>query len=349
MGRKRAADTHLPAHLYVRHGKHEDRYYTRLGGQYRNLGPDRRAAERELRDLLAGRPVAGTIGDLAAKFIEHQRALLARGDKHALAPRTIDDYENDLAQQIVPVFGRMRPEDFRPGHAATYLEKMRAKGRATRANREIAALSSAFAYGMRVGILESNPAHGVKRNRETPRSRRVERAEVNRFLEVARRAGRSHYMIALIGLMTAITGRRRAEILSLTLSAVTEDGLRVTEAKAKPGEIPRAFLVGWSPLLRELLDAARALPRDDGIDSIHLFPTARGGQAYTDSGFKAIWNRCMKAYVDAGGERFTAHDLRAFYVSDMKERGEDPNTHKNPATTNRVYDRRRVVKVKPLA
>jgi hypothetical protein len=35
-------------------------------------------------------------------------------------------------------------------------------------------------------------------------------------------------------------------------------------------------------------------------------------------------------------------------VTEKGEKGENPETHKNPATTKRDYDRTRVVKVKPL-
>jgi integrase len=72
------------------------------------------------------------------------------------------------------------------------------------------------------------------------------------------------------------------------------------------------------------------------------------GHPYTDSGFKTMWARNMSDYVKQGGIRFTAHDLRAYYVTEKGEKGENPETHKNPATTKRVYDRTRVVKVKPL-
>lgn len=39
-------------------------------------------------------------------------------------------------------------------------------------------------------------------------------------------------------------------------------------------------------------------------------------------------------------QRFTFHDLRAYYVTLHKaERGSLPDLHANPATTARVYDR----------
>lgn len=57
----------------------------------------------------------------------------------------------------------------------------------------------------------------------------------------------------------------------------------------------------------------------------------------------------MRAYQTQHGDRFRAHDLRALYVSEMLERGADPHTHQNTATMRRVYDRRRVIEVTPLA
>ncbi|KXA74534.1 hypothetical protein CBR67_02595 [Bordetella hinzii] len=75
--------------------------------------------------------------------------------------------------------------------------------------------------------------------------------------------------------------------------------------------------------------------------------TTRQGQPYTEKGFKAMWNRIMADWLKLPGtERFTFHDLRAYYVTVMVGRGENPETHANPATTRRVYDRRRVVKIK---
>jgi hypothetical protein len=61
----------------------------------------------------------------------------------------------------------------------------------------------------------------------------------------------------------------------------------------------------------------------------------------------------MRAYAPVGKESarwFRAHDLRALYVSEMLEHVKrDPNTHKNPQTMRTVYDRRKTIKVTPLA
>lgn len=55
----------------------------------------------------------------------------------------------------------------------------------------------------------------------------------------------------------------------------------------------------------------------------------------------------MADWVKAPGrERFTFHDLRAYYVTVLVGRDETPETHANPATARREYDRQRVVKIK---
>ena len=90
-------------------------------------------------------------------------------------------------------------------------------------------------------------------------------------------------------------------------------------------------------------DAGKVRP-----SATYVFPT-RTGCPYTDSGFKTEWNKLMGAYQQQTGERFRAHDLRALYVSEMLARGADPATHANTATMRKVYDRRRVIEVQPLA
>jgi len=69
----------------------------------------------------------------------------------------------------------------------------------------------------------------------------------------------------------------------------------------------------------------------------------RQGQRYTDSGFKAMWNRLQVAWQVAGGTRFHFHDLRARSVGKLKADGcqaKDLTGHTTEATADRIYDRR---------
>ena len=81
--------------------------------------------------------------------------------------------------------------------------------------------------------------------------------------------------------------------------------------------------------------------------SVYVFPNQKG-QAYTEAGFKTMWAKIMTDWLDDDPTRqcFTFHGLRAYNVTMMVEQNANPETHANPATTRKVYDRRRVVKVK---
>lgn len=344
MGRMRITNKHLGLRVYVKHGRYKDTYYTIINKKYHGLGNDRAAAERQAKELQGGGYAKGSIADMCKGFIAFQRSLIEKADPSALAERTVDDYEEAFDNHLLPLFGHLKPREFKPAHKGKYLDAMREKGRGTRANREMAALGSAFNYGIRHGMADANPCHGVSRNPERPRSRKPENVEVNKFIEIAKARGEGSYMTALIGLMVGITGRRRAEILDLEKSALTQEGVRVQAAKLKATDAQREYLISWSPLLSQLLKEASALSKKH--DTAYVF-AARSGAPYTDSGFKANWSKIMSDFVKSGGERFTAHDLRAMYVTEMVSRDQNPETHKNVATTRRVYDRRRKVKVTP--
>lgn len=63
---------------------------------------------------------------------------------------------------------------------------------------------------------------------------------------------------------------------------------------------------------------------------------------------QAIWQRCIKDAIEAkvltDENRFTFHDLRAYYATKhKKDRGALPDLHANPETTARVYDRNKEV------
>lgn len=347
VGRPRKVDRFLPAGLYVKHGKTADTYFTIINNKYVGLGGERQKAESQLRSLLAGSPIPDSLSSLVEKFIAHLERDFERQARESLSRRTIDDYTDALRNRFVPIYGHMKLSSFKPRHAAQYLARPENEDRKVRANRELAALGSCFAYGMRLGVIDANPCHGVRRNKEFSRNRRVEVAELNRFIEIADAKGPGYFMTALIGTFTAMTGRRRAEILTLRKSDIHAGGVFAKEAKSKPGEVAREFEIAWSPTLREIVDKAMARELPKGVTSMYVFPT-RTGTPYTDQGFKGMWNRIMHDFANDGGEWFTAHDLRAFYVTEMLAEGRNPNTHRNEQTMRKVYDRRKRVKVAPL-
>ena len=288
-------------------------------------------------------------------YLDEQRDMRHGGDDTALGERTLDDYEFCL-RTVCKVFGDMHPQAFKPTDAAKYLKMRRQQGCGVRGNKEMSALSSAFNYGMTSGAVESNPCRGYRRNPERPRQRKVSIAELNDFLAYAKGKGGSSYLVALIGCCVALTGRRRGEILRLPKTAMTEAGINVKDCKTKAGEAERFYVVEWSPVLRQVITEAMSIKHRRAknrppLVSGFLFAN-RDGQPYTDHGFKALWQKLMRAYIPTGtkdAKWFRAHDLRALYVSEMLEQDRDPKTHKNERTMRTVYDRRKRIKVTPLA
>jgi len=154
-------------------------------------------------------------------------------------------------------------------------------------------------------------------------------------------------IIGLAAEYMSLSGSRRVEFLDLSWPQVdrTAGVVRTKRAKQrgkKRGEVIEHVAI--TPRLGDLLDRLQALNRD----CLYLFPT-RHNNAYTARGFKTLWQRCFADAIEAGviakGDRFTFHDLRAYYTTEHKlERGTLPDLHKNPATTSAIYDRSKVVK-----
>lgn len=75
----------------------------------------------------------------------------------------------------------------------------------------------------------------------------------------------------------------------------------------------------------------------------------RWGQGYTSDGFQSLWQYAMAKHVEAGGERFTEHDLRAKVGSDSEDLAQAQARlgHMDAKTTCRVY-RTKPTRVKVL-
>jgi integrase len=78
----------------------------------------------------------------------------------------------------------------------------------------------------------------------------------------------------------------------------------------------------------------------------------RRGKPYSVSGWKAMWQRRMRAYVDAGGMRFWEHDIRATAGTEVEEQRGAEEAQKllghSDLRTTRVYTgRRKVITVLP--
>lgn len=330
----------LPPRVYWKNGAY--RYLASEpieGKRWHKLGTVwDRSAKEEYDRITSGAAAPRTVGALLNAFLQERRRQLAAG---TVARRTVED--NDIeAKTLRVVFGAMPATAVRRSHVATFLRVRTdkdGKPAPVRANREAALLSSAYAWamGMPEWEIDDNPCYGVRRNRETPRSRYIETRELSGWKRHA-----PDWLRAYV-LLKRLTGARQADMLSLQTTNVTDRGLEYSAGKTGRRTVVRS---SWA--LRTVLSAVMALRRPDPkVAHLALFLT-RDGTPMTARGFKTAWARAMAAYVKSGGERFREHDLRAKTASDLPtDRARDLLGHATEATTRRVYQRA-PSKVRPL-
>ena len=333
--------------LYEYQGKRRNTYYTITTANERiNLGHDLVKAKKALLEIEEVRSFTGTIGELLDDYLQLVKAKVEAGKRSA---RTYRDNVVEAAQ-LKKAFGRMPPSSLKTSHVWTYLHKARGKEAPVRANREIALLSAAFNHAANAGIVERNPCIGAQRNEETPRDRYISDAELLAFVEFAR-AGKhlandgarkwsdGGLRLALGAQLAYLTGKSQSQILSLSRTQLTDEGIEFT--KRKRGA---RTLVTWTPELRRIVNECLDLPRQ--LPGTYLF-CSRAGQPYMASGFKAMWNRLQVAWEAAGNTRFHFHDLRAKAVTDVIEQGRKASEltgHRDEQMPAKTYDRRAVRK-----
>lgn len=281
-----------------------ERVFIRHGSYHYDLGRDEQGKRRSmvLCRLSDGehavyaalarivKPGARTCREMYESFLSHGTT--------ELAPRTRLDYYT-YRDALYAVFGDTDPDDVEPSHVAQYLEGRSAK---KLANKEIAALSSAYNYAMRRGLVKTNPCRGVRRNRVKPRDRYVRHDE---FLAVFN-AAPEHVQDLMAGIYLMVV--RPGEARQLRRSSITPDGVLIEESKTGKRKI-----VQWSPALQFFL--TRATSR--APESPFVFTNSRGEQ-WTEfamhSALKRLWPTLPVA-------RWRWHDLRAKGESDHKSGG----------------------------
>ena len=282
---------------------------------------------------------ASTIADLLERYQQQVVPTKAARTQQA---------NNESVKRLRKVFGHMPIQALKPAHVYQYLDHRR--DHPTSANRDVEVLSHAYTKAIEWGVTEVHPIKGkVIAHSERPRDRYVEDWELIEALTVANRVVRAYIGVKLL------TGLRRADILSLRIADVKEDGIHVRPRKTAKTTGKR-LIIAWTDALRQAVGeamAARPRPRIVPIAS-WLFCTRRG-EPYVKpdssaNAFDSLWQRFMDKVLRETSlqERFQERDLRAKTASDMPlELASALLGHADVRITQKVYRRRPDV-VKPL-
>ena len=216
-------------------------------------------------------------------------------------------------------FGNKLYRTITPGVIRKYLDY---KGTLA-ANREIAALSAAWSYCYERDIVTvRNPCKGVKRIKETPRTRLVTESEYKAVYKLAP----DYIKVAME--LAYLCRMRRSEVLDVRCKDIESDGLNTRRIKGSD-----STLTLWSDRLKAAINLGL---RDKIRVPDMLMVTFRNTTIRGDT-FSKRFNKLIK---DAGVEPFTFHDLKAAGVSDFDGDKKVASGHKSERMVA-VYDRKR--------
>jgi integrase len=330
-----------------------------------------RLAKRRAVDVQEGQIIAGSVADAIDRF------------RTEVDPTHFRDQSRDgkyvrksYYEKLTKFFGRMAPARLETIHGYQYLDARAKAGAPAGANKELALMQTMCNYWIRWGLIKTNPFVGMMLNQTDRDVRTVTRGEIIPFYLWSVRQQQAYRTMGVAAMFTYLTGFRAAEVRPFHMSGLTDAGVRVISAKRKKGEAQTIKLREWSPRLRVVVERAK---RDRKLASIYLFPNRRG-QAYSKSGWGAVWQDAMYAYIgefdeeianefeakrgreaaQRRGEKFDDVELKLvdhpsyFALSDVRPAAitakldardadaYDFAAHANPSTTHKHYDRRKV-------
>lgn len=260
---------------------------------------------------------AHTVNEILDKFVAEYIPTLGE--------RTQKDYAYHV-RTLRHWFGHRLADELK---ARDFREFMAISGRGKiQRNRQLAVLSCAFSEAVgRWYMMERNPCRDVKRHPSKPRTRYVTNEEFESFRASA------PWRIRLAMDLALLTGQRQGDVLRLRWAQVNRDAGLIFVQQAKTG---KRLAIRITPAVQEVLEHCAAL----GVPGETVIRKRKGG-AYSSEGFRAVWQRLMKAWVKRGNQRFTFHDLRAKSASDSEtiDAAYQRLGHTSIAMTRRAYDR----------
>ena len=271
-------------------------------GRYGVLTPDE--ARDEARQLLAAAArgqdpaqqrgedrSAWTVKDLCADYLDATKAgnILSRHGKTKRASALAID-EGRIKRHILPLLAHRAVRDLKPSDVRSFFVAVKAgktaadvktgfRGRAIvtggqgTAKRTIGLLSGILAHAVAIGLIERNPAHGLRLPADGKRRLAdfpMKYSALGRALALADERREPWQAVEAIRL-AALTGMRRGEVIGLRWSEVNLEGRLLHLTESKTGESVR-------PLGSEAVDLLRSIFRRNGKGEF-VFTTERKDNA----------------------------------------------------------------------
>jgi integrase len=305
-------------------------------------------------------PVGGFSG-LADAWLLMQEAL-PMNDSKKRAASTIAENRREIVQ-LKNGFGHLEASDITRNMGYVYLDacltatdaKGNPRPRPEKGNKEISLARVILEYGIRKGLLETNPFDGITKNKTIREKRLVSQTEMDLAVATGRRFGGARHIVAMALKTAWLCVRRSVEVRRIMTQGITEDGIVWVDGKDKT---KAKILIEWSDELRATIDEAKAIKRNHVAGSMYLFGNMQG-QRYTKGGWKSILVDLMReCEITAKAEnipfkKFSLQDCRPMGVTSKLSRGDTDTKNATGHTSEKmiatVYDRRKMKSAKPAA
>ena len=237
-------------------------------------------------------------------------------------PSTLATDKGRIEQHIKPLLGNKKVGDVTQADVRKFLRsvaegatarvaKTKPRGKAVvrggrgTATRTVGLLGGILTYAKELGLISTNPVHGVERFPDKKNERFLSMEEISTLgaaLRKARNEGVNEMALAILELLL-LTGARRGEIEALKWSEFDSAVKRLRLSDSKTGQKSVPLSSAASALISKRRPLAKA-------DAIYVFPATTGDGYYL--GTPRVWSALRKT-IGMDGTRI--HDLRHSFAS----------------------------------
>lgn len=269
-----------------------------------------------------------TVKELCALYVADLNAglILGKGGRPK-KPTTVEIDIGRINRHIGPLIGTRRVKDLvkadinkvlkdiMAGKTRVSVKTKKKRGRAIvrggvgTATRTVGLLGGILTYAVEAGIIERNPAHGLRKPKDNVRNRRLTEAEYRTLGEMLREAAKTEKFTTTVDIIRqiAMTGYRRTEMIKLKRTEVDAEGSRLRLDDSKEGASTRPIGI---PVVEHLEERCKRLT------GTYVFP----GQD-VDNAFGSFPNHWEQIFKDSPLAGITPHVLRHSFASIANDLG----------------------------